>query len=153
MSISKELAHNLVNLSKVETYYRKARYGGWRKLEGLDNNCCFKALLRSDCNNIPNGITDFYRREYRKAIGRYLNNPLSMKNLFISGMMYRISVKFGKYIDNETLVEYFEGSLYQRHSEISNQIIKNEFERCHYSNTIRLFKNLVKGYTYLFMED
>ena len=153
LSISKELAQNLVNLSKVETYYRKARYGGWRKLEGLDNNCSFKALLRSDCNNIPNGITDFYRREYRKAIGRYLNNPLSMKNLFISGMMYRISVKFGKYIDNETLVEYFEGSLHQRHSEISNQIIKNEFERCHYSNTIRLFKNLVKGYTYLFMEN
>ena len=68
-------------------------------------------------------------------------------------MMYRISLKFGKYIDNETLVEYFEGSLYQRHSEISNQIIKNEFERCHYSNTIRLFKNLVKGYTYLFVEE
>jgi hypothetical protein len=81
LSISKELAQSLIDLSKIETYYRKARYGGWRKLEGLDNDCCFKALLRNDCTNVPNGITDFYRREYRKAIGRYLDNPLSIKNL------------------------------------------------------------------------
>ena len=152
LSISKELAQNLVNLSKVETYYRKARYGGWRKLEGLDNNCCFKALLRSDCNNIPNGITDFYRREYRKAIGRYLNNSLSMKNLFISGMMYRISVKFKKY--NISLTDYFERNDLSYEFRIqTNELIRNEFNRCHYSNTIRLFKNLVKGYTYLFTEE
>jgi hypothetical protein len=67
-------------------------------------------------------------------------------------MMYRISKLFRE--NDFDLIDYFENTSRNKiNNPRSTDYIYAEFKRCNYSNTVKNLKNLVKGYTYLFMEN
>ena len=149
--ISKSLAENLINLGHEEMFEARKRYYYATKAEGLYPDSCFKVIPRADGKSIEDSVLDFIWRTIRKTTDKYMSyqiNTKKTKNIFISGLMHRLSKKFKeKRLD---FIKYFEYPDYERSE--AKDVIEEELKRCNFNIEIPNLRNLVRGYCYLFVE-
>lgn len=144
LKISKELVENLKELSKETHWKQFARYGYTNKpLIGSYHDNCFKTVQRKGATHED----FFYRTKLKKISTDYVEHPLSPFNLFISGMMFRITEKLKE--EGISLQEAF--SLHNRDKQVA-EIFSDEFNRCRYSNVVRNFRELVVNHLDVFLE-
>ncbi len=143
LNISKELANNLRKLSKVTTWDQTARSGDIHlSLVGDFEDTCFKTVQRTNKNEPA-----FYYRRIRKIASVYVEYPLRPYELFVSGLVYRISEELKA--NGITLQEAF--STHYRSPKVRNVFV-NELSRCHYSNTVSNFREMIMNYLDVFLE-
>lgn len=149
--ISKSLAENLINLGHEEMFEARKRYTYVAKAEGLYPDSCFKVIPRADGKSIEDSVLDFIWRTIRKTTKKYISyqiNSKKTKNIFISGLMHRLSEKFKeKRLD---FIKYFEYPDFERSE--AKDVIEEELKRCNFNIEIPNLRNLVRGYCYLFVE-
>ena len=149
--ISKSLAENLINLGHEEMFEGRKRYYYATKAEGLYPDSCFKVIPRADGKSIEDSVLDFIWRTIRKTTDKYMSyqiNTKKTKNIFISGLMHRLSKKFKeKRLD---FIKYFEYPNFERSE--AKDVIEEELKRCNFNIEIPNLRNLVRGYCYLFVE-
>lgn len=143
LNISRELANNLCELSEVDTWEQTGRYGYIQlQLVGDFKDTCFKTVQRTDKNE-----SAFYYRRIRKIVNNYIEYPLRPYELFVSGLVYRISKELKT--NGITLQEAF--STHYRSPKVRS-IFVNELSRCHYSNTVSNFREMIMNYLDVFLE-
>lgn len=143
LNISKELANNLRKLSKVTTWDQTARSGDIHlSLVGDFEDTCFKTVQRTNKNEPA-----FYYRRIRKIASVYVEYPLRPYELFVSGLVYRISEELKA--NGITLQEAF--STHYRSPKVRNVFV-NELSRCYYSNTVSNFREMIMNYLDVFLE-
>lgn len=142
-NISKELAKKLCELSEVDTWEQTGRYSYIQlQLVGDFKDTCFKTVQRKDKNE-----SAFYYRRIRKIVNNYIDYPLRPYELFVSGLVYRISEELKA--NGITLQEAF--STHYRSPKVRS-IFTNELSRCHYSNTVSNFREMIMNYLDVFLE-
>lgn len=143
LNISKELANKLCELSEVSTWEQTGRYGYIQlQLIGDFKDTCFKTVQRADKNE-----SFFYYRRLRKIASVYVEYPLRPYELFVSGLAYRISEELKA--NGITLQEAF--STHYRSPKVRS-IFVDELSRCHYSNTVSNFREMIMNYLDVFLE-
>lgn len=144
LNVSKELIDNLRELSEESYWEQNARYGYVQnKLIGKYPDVCFKTVQRKGTVYEDS----FYRTRLRKISTDYVEYSLSPFDLFISGMMFRITEKLKE--EGISLQEAF--SLHNRDKRVA-EIFSDEFNRCRYSNVVRNFRELVVNHLDVFLE-
>ena len=146
--ISKQLANNFLYLGEKSERENRKKCIYPAAAYGLNPDSCFKVLPRSDGSSIEKSVLDYLWRTVRKSTQKYLGYQIMSKNLFISGLMYRISKQFKK---KDDFIKYFESPDRQKNE--AKIITENELKRCNSKLTIGNLRNLVKGYTHLFVEE
>ena len=92
IEISDGLASDLKELSYIDTWERKNRYGVFRmKITGLYLDSCFKVENRQGSSEYAYRYS--YYRMLRKIAKEYLEYNVLPLQLYISGIMYRIKLK------------------------------------------------------------
>ena len=150
--ISKSLAENLINLGHEEMFEARKRYTYVAKAEGLYPDSCFKVIPRADGKSIEDSVLDFIWRTIRNTTNKYISyqiNSKKTKNIFISGLMHRLAIKFKK--KRLDFIKYFEYPDFERSE--AKDVIEAESKRCNFNIEIPNLRNLVRGYCYLFVES
>ena len=150
--ISKSLAENLINLGHEEMFEARKRYTYVAKAEGLYPDSCFKVIPRADGKSIEDSVLDFIWRTIRNTTNKYISyqiNSKKTKNIFISGLMHRLAIKFKK--KRLDFIKYFEYPDFERSE--AKDVIESESKRCNFNIEIPNLRNLVRGYCYLFVES
>lgn len=143
-NVSKELIDNLRELSEESYWEQNARYGYIQnRLIGRYPDTCFKTVQRK--GTIYEDY--FYRTRLRKISDEYVEYPLSPFNLFVSGLMYRVTEKLKE--NGISLQEAF--SLHNRDKQVA-EIVSGELVRCRYSNEVKNLRELVVNYIDVFSE-
>lgn len=146
IEISKEFAMDLKELSSVNTWERKNRYGVFgMKIDGLHYDSCFKVESRKESSEYSYRFS--YYRMLRKISKDYLEYNLLPLQLFISGMMYRIRLKLQEH--DISLEEAFAD---QNRDRLVSKIISEELKRCNCNTEVRNFREMVKGHLDVFNE-
>lgn len=144
MEVSKEFAIDLKELGKINTWERKNRYGVFQmKIEGLYPDSCFKVENRKGSSEYAYRYS--YYRILRKIAKDYLEYNLLPLQLYVSGMMYRISLKLEEH--NISLEDAFAD---QNRDRLVSKIISSELERCNCNTEVRNFRQIVKGHLEVF---
>lgn len=147
ITVSKQLADDLIELGSMHTWERKNRYGVYKMdIVGLHPDSCFKTEYR-------NGRIEFsyrfsYYRILRKIAKEYLEYNLLPLQTYISGIMYRICVKLQEH--NIQIEDAFANG---NKSRLVSQIISDELGRCHCSTPVRNFREMVSGHLDVFCEN
>ena len=140
LRITEELAKGLKELSKVDIWERRNRYGLCKvEAKGLSSNTVFKIEYRNT-DSIGTYRHSYYSR-LRKISKEYVERTLTPLQLYVSGIMYRIEKELNK--SGILLEEAF--CDYGRNRK-SYTIISNELVRCNYSGDVGNFKEMVKGH-------
>ena len=144
LEISSKLTDGLRELSLIDTWERKNRYGVFNiKLSGIYNDSCFKVELRKGSGEYSYRYT--YYRMLRKVSKDYLEYNLLPLQLYVSGMMYRIRLKLEEH--NISLEDAFALNNKDR---VVNRIIYNELERCNCNTVVKNFRQMVQGHLDVF---
>lgn len=144
MEISFELAEALKELSVINNWERKNRYGICEiKVNGIYPDSCFKVESRKD--NSEYAYRFSYYAKLRKISKEYLEYNLLPLQLYVSGIMYRIKTEFEK--NNIDLYDAFSD---QNRNRIVSSIISKELARCNYNIEVRNFREMVKGHLDVF---
>lgn len=140
LRITEELAKGLKELSKVDIWERRNRYGLCKvEAKGLSSNTVFKIEYRNT-DSIGTYRHSYYSR-LRKISKEYVERTLTPLQLYVSGIMYRIEKELNK---NGILLE--EAFCDYGRNRKSYTIISNELVRCNYSGDVGNFKEMVKGH-------
>lgn len=115
-------------------------------LVGDFEDTCFKTPQRTAQRSTTNAATSYYRR-LRKIASVYVEYPLRPYELFVSGLVYRISEELKT--NGITLQEAF--STHYRSPKVRS-IFVDELSRCHYSNTVSNFREMINSYLDVFLE-
>ena len=146
MEVSEEFAINLKELSQINTWERKNRYGVFQmQISGIHPDSCFKVESRKDASEYSYRYT--YYRILRKIAKEYLEYNLLPLQLYVSGIMYRIGLKLQDY--NIDMKDAFAD---QNRDRIVSKIISNELLRCNCNTEVRNFREMVKGHLDIFMD-
>ena len=146
LEISIELAEGLKELSHVNIWERKNRYGICKiNMTGIHPDSCFKAEIRKSPDKYSYRYS--YYRILRKISKEYLEYNLLPLQLYVSGMMHRIGLKLKEY--NIILEDAFAISNRDR---IVNKIISDELKRCNCDTAVRNFREIVRGHLDVFGE-
>ena len=146
IEISEEFAIDLKELSSINIWERKNRYGVVRiKTEGLHSDSCFKVENRKGSSEYAYRYS--YYRLLRKISKDYLEYNLLPLQLYVSGIMHRIGLKLKKH--NISLEEAFSD---QNRDRIVSKIIADELIRCNCNTEVRNFREIVKGHLDIFTE-
>jgi hypothetical protein len=147
LEMSKELAVDLKEMSSINVWERKNRYGIVRiKTEGLYSDSCFKVENRKGSSEYAYRYS--YYRLLRKISKEYLEYNLLPLQLFISGIMYRIGLKLEYY--GITIEKAFSD---QNRDRLVSKIIADELLRCNCNTEVRNFREMVKGHLDVFTEN
>lgn len=140
MEISSELADRLQEMASVDTWYRPNRNGVCKiPIEGVYEDSCFKNENR---HNTPDGnYRNSYYTRIRKIAKDYLGFSLKAKNLYLSGIMWRIKKELEA--NEMTLEQAFK---FNRKWGEDVEIVKRELQRIHYPYQYKDFTKLVSGY-------
>lgn len=145
LEISTELAEDLKELGLNNVWERRNRYGVFQmKVDGICSDSCFKVEIRNNSSQYAYRYS--YYRLLRKIVKEYVEYNLLPKDIFISGIMYRITLKLKE--NNISLEEAF--SLYNR-DDLVAKIISDELKRCNHIIDFS-FKEVVKGHIDVFDE-
>ena len=142
--ISMKLIHNLRELSEVVFWEQRVGYGKTSQQPLVGNNMddCFKTVVRKNREPVR-----FYYKRLEKIAKDYVEYPLNPYELFISGLVYRISEQLNE--QGFTLQEAFE---YNKRNKEVYSIVKSELERSHYTNAVNKFRELIVDYLDVFTE-
>lgn len=144
LEISSELCGDLIELSQIDTWERKNRYGVFEmKVHGDYPDTVFKLESRNDSPNVKFS----YYNKLRKISEEYVEYNLLPMQLYISGIMYRLKNIFAEH--DITLQEAFGREEKDR---TIHRIISEELKRCNYNNEVRAFREIVKGHIDVFEE-
>lgn len=147
IQVSDELINGLIDLSENDMWNRKFVNGYFDiKISGLYPDSVFK-LERRSINSTVN-FKDAYNSRIRMLTKKYIGNYVRMRNLYISGMVYRMGLQF-----KEKGIPFNEVFQLNNRIAAANQIIINEFERINADVVMRNFKPMVLSYMDIFMED
>ncbi len=145
LEISKQLADNLKELSEMTTWEQTARFGYIQlPLVGKTYDSCFKVVQRMKDTVYE---AKFYYYRLRKIANNYIERPVRAYELFVSGIAYRIVEKLKA--NDITLQEAFKT---HNRNRLVGSIISDELTRCHYSNQVRNFRELIESYLEVFLE-
>lgn len=146
--IPTELAELLAELSEVNGWEQNARQIIVIPFSSGYPDSCFKMVQRENNNGITvDRIRDFYYKKLRKISTDYVGFNISIKNIFVSGVMHRIQIRLEE--AGYTLEDAF--SFNRKKSEISN-IIAAELEYSHFNIEPRAFRSLIAGHLNDFAE-
>lgn len=142
--VSEQFANDLKELSNVDTWERKNRYGICKiKINGLHHDSCFKVEIRKDSSQYSYRYS--YYRILRRIAKEYLEYDLLPLQLYISGIMYRIGLKLKA--NNIQLEAAFAE---QNRDRTVSKIIADELSRCNCDTEVRNFRQIVKGHLDVF---
>ena len=140
--ITQQLADNMLELSKISVLYRNNKNASFPvDISGRYFDSVFKMEHRNG-NDLINAYNFVYRRKVKNAIKKYANQTVSPKNIYMSGIIYRVS-KLLQEINMDLQ------SVLQDNDSIGVEIIKNELIRCNYNGKYSHFKIYVFGHVYL----
>ena len=144
LNISDKLADDLKKLGKLDVWERKNRYGSFNlQISGLYKDSCFKVENRKGSSEYSYRYS--YYRILRKISKEYVGYSLLPLQLYISGIMHRITLKLNSM--NISLYDAFANG--NRNREI-NKIIRDELDRCNCDTEVRNFRELVQGHLDVF---
>ncbi len=147
LEISDNLARDLVVLSSIETLSRengKSTYE--RELIGEEIDSCFKIVKNKSSSNKV--YYDAYARILRvKVLNECLGHALNPKDVYISGIMYRISQLL-----KENGFLFYDAFGDGRCDSSAIDIVEKELKRCNHSIGIYNFKDMIRGYEDVFVE-
>lgn len=143
LKISSQLAADIVTLSEQRIWERKNRHGICRvNMRGLYSDSVFKIEERK--RSSP-AAQDSYRftiySKLRKIADEYLEFKILPYQLYISGIMYRIILKFSQHGVSVT-------DAFAEHSRNRKafEIVSAELSRCNYPSEVGNFREIVKGH-------
>lgn len=144
LEISAGLAEDLREMGTIITWERKNRFGVCKiNITGLYPDSCFKTEIRKDASETSYRFS--YYRCLRKIAKEYLEYNLLPLQLYVSGIMYRISLKLKE--NNISVLEAF--SEHNR-NRLVHIIINDELTRCNCNTDVRNFRQIVKGHLEVF---
>lgn len=144
MEVSEKFALDLKELSSIDTWNRKNRYGVYQiRINGLYSDSCFKVENRKDFSEYSYRFT--YYRILRKIAKDYLEYNLLPLQLYASGIMYRIGLNLKD--KNITLADAFAD---QNRDKLVSRLIADELTRCNCNTEVRNFRQMVKGHLEVF---
>lgn len=148
LKISQELANDLIDLSTLEEWYRKNRSTMFSvPLIAEYKDSCFKFVEtpRRKTNKVQSST---YYQRLRKITDNYFGRKITPNAIFVSGIMYRLSLIFEEY--GLSLSEVFD---VRYKKTFATEIIEHELHRCNYNISISAFKGLVNGNIDIFCKD
>ena len=151
VEISDELVKSLIELGSVNTWERQNAYGLFAvEILGAYNDCCFKMEMRASSTNRPNAYKDNYYRLFRTVSNEYLGYSTTAKQVYISGIMYRVckNIKAAGFNPEDIMREHKHSN-----SESINNIFKEEFQKSGYTSSVANFKEYIRGHEDVFFED
>lgn len=142
LEVSNELAKDLIELSKNNTWERANRYGYFNvPAIGIYPDSCFKLENRKGVIDTEN-TKHVYWRIIRDISNNYIQSPhCHAKQIFFSGIMYRIALK----LKNEG-ISLDDAFAYDCKDRLASKIIIDELRRCNVTTLPRSFKETVDGY-------
>lgn len=144
VSLPNDLIEDLQELATSDEWERKNRFGIFKmKISGRYPDSCFKIENRKD--NSDDTYRFGYYNKLRKIVKEYIEYNLSPLQLFISGIMYRISLELKD--KNISIEDAF--SKYNKDKTVF-KIISKELSRCEYDIPIFSFKEKVAGHLEVF---
>lgn len=145
LKVTPRLAEDLYDLSKLEVWERPNPRGICKiNLVGLHSDSCFK---KEERNTQTDNWYNCYYSKIRKVAKEYLGRPIKPVDIYISGIMHRLSVIFRE--RDLDMVEAFKKN--GGTSQTSN-LIERELFRSNYNNTVGAFREMVNGYVEMFVE-
>lgn len=144
LQISNELANGLRELAMYDVWERKNRSGICHiKLSGIYPDSCFKVEMRSRADDSSYRYS--YYRSLRKISKEYLEYNLLPLQLYVSGIMYRIGLKF-----EEQDIDLEDAFSTHNRDRIVSGIIADELHRCNFKTEVKNFRQMVKGHLDVF---
>lgn len=144
LEISYELADNLKRLSEDNVWWRNNRYGAFKvSIKGLHKDSCFKVEDRSGTSEYQGRYS--YYRVLRKISKEYVGHSLLPLQLYVSGIMHRISLALNS--QGYSIEDAFADNNRDR---LINKIILDELIRTGYNIEVRNFREMVKGHIDVF---
>ena len=146
LKISTKLAENLIELSQTFVWERANPKGLCQvEMSGVFPDSCFKKEIRSTESDTYFHV---YYNRIRKIGKEYLERNVKPIDIYISGIMYRLSQRFKQYdID---IVDAFKRD--NRDRKVTN-IIERELFQSNYRNSVGEFREAVSGYADLFTNE
>jgi len=146
LTITTELARDIIELSRKQVWERRNRYGVCKvDMRGVNSDSVFKIEYRKSANIQNDKMRFCYYDKLRKICGRYLDNNISPFQLYISGIMYRIVTKLKE--QNININDAM--SLHNRDKNI-HLLIQEELTRSNYGSELGNFKEIVRGHAEIF---
>ncbi|MCI8815044.1 MAG: hypothetical protein HFH60_02700 [Lachnospiraceae bacterium] len=146
--LPENLIEDLKELAELDEYECKNKYGVFRvEATGKYPDSCFKIRSRKDDYLDATYRFGYYNR-LRNIIKKYLGYNLSPTQLFISGIMYRISLELEN--NNIPIEQAFAGGVMEKR--VSN-IITKELHRCKHNISVNAFRELVTPHLEIFIEE
>lgn len=146
IDVSESLIKDLRRLSTINTWSRNNRYGECKiKTSGLYKDTCFKVENRKGSSEYAYRYS--YYRILRNISKNYIGRGLLPLQLFVSGMMHRISTELKEH--GIVLEEAFSPGNKDRSV---NKIISLELKRCNCDTEVRNFREMVNGHLEIFIE-
>ena len=146
LPISSELADSLIELGEADCWWRNNRYGAYSvKTSGLFKDSCFKVENRNGTDEYSYRYS--YYRILRKMSQEYVGYSLLPFQLYISGIMHRISDALKR---NGIDMSYAFSE--NNKNRLVSSIISSELERSNCKMEVRNFREMVKGHVDMFIE-
>lgn len=143
LKVSAELIADLDVLSQIHVWERRNRYG----ICCVDmKGSCWDSIFKVECRKTKKASEEgSYRFAYyarlRKIADEYIESKMLPLQLFVSGLMHRISIELLK--NGISLEEAFADN---SHNQLAHEIISMELIRCNYTTGIGNFREMVKGH-------
>lgn len=147
MKIPQKLADDLIELAGINEWEMNHRNGSiqTREIAGLYPDSVFK--FEAKRLQVNNGTLRYnYYQRLRKIFKEYLDYKIVPRHLYISGMMYRISVRLKA--EGYTVEDAFKHS---NKDHRVTEIIQMELDRCHCRLGTNRFREIVMDYLEVFM--
>ena len=151
VEVSNVLAKCLIELGLINTWERQNAYGLFTvEISGAYSDCCFKLETRANSTSKPTAYKDNYYRLFRTVSNEYLGYSTTAKQVYISGIMYRVckNIKAAGFNPEDIMREHKHSN-----SKNINNIFKEEFQRSGYTSSVANFKEYIRGYAEIFFED
>lgn len=146
LTITSELANDIIELSHKQIWERRNRYGICRvDMRGIYSNSVFKVEERKSANPQNDKVRFCYYDKLRKICDRYLDNHILPFQLYISGIMYRIVTKL-----NEKDINIIDAMSLNNRDKNIHLLIQEELTRSQYGSELGNFKEIVRGHSDVF---
>lgn len=140
LKISKKLAEDLIELSKIDTWQIRGRWSIYnRKIAGCYADSCFK--FNTTASYDIKKLSFVLYKNIRKITSGYFDFKITPLNIYISGIMYRI-----KTILDDSNIDLHEAFSYNNKNAKVKNIITDELNRSHYKISIKRFRENVSDY-------
>lgn len=147
IEVPDELSERLVHLGDVHHWWRNNRYGSYKiSTSGEYKDSCFKVEKRNGTDEYTYRYS--YYRALRKVANEYIGRKITPLQLYVSGIMYRISLGLAEH--GISLSDAFSDD--NRSKEVAS-VVGMELDKTGYDIEIRNFREIVKGHIDVFSDN